>query len=158
MPFNKSVVYLCLIIAFSIQGCAQNNSKKKTLDAAKSESFMIYLVRHAEKASSSSDPLLTDCGEQRAKHLSNYLKDKNITKIYSTDFKRTQATAQPTAQQLELSVKLYNPTRLRSLAKLLKKQKQNILVVGHSNTTGKLAGILSNNSLIEFQNILFYII
>ena len=51
----------------------------------------VYLVRHAEKISGE-DPLLTAGGNKRAGDLMRALKDKNIKRIYVTEYKRTQNT------------------------------------------------------------------
>lgn len=52
----------------------------------------IFIVRHAEKQSGK-DPLLTTEGNQRAGDLARRLKKENIEKIYVSEYKRTQHTA-----------------------------------------------------------------
>ena len=44
----------------------------------------------------------------------------------------------------------YNPNELSDFSKLLIDSKQNALVVGHSNTTGVLAGLLVGEEIGEF--------
>lgn len=96
----------------------------------------IYMVRHAEKATQPADnPHLTEDGKTRAIALREYLKDKNITQIHSTEFHRTRETAQPIADLLSLMIQPYkNDTTAKFLAKV-QKHNGNSLVVGHSNTT-----------------------
>ncbi len=107
--------------------------------------FTIYLVRHSEKDYSSpnqSDLPLSPCGEQRSKALSTFLSDFDLEAIYSTQYTRTLTTAQPTATSKDLKIQMYKPSDLASFAQTLLSRKQNALVVGHSNTTGYLAGLL----------------
>lgn len=107
------------------------------------DTFSIYLVRHGEKLSTKDDPKLTPCGKVRAKQLASILEHANIKQVYSTPFQRTMATAAPLANQQKLAIKQYSPAKLRQFAHQLLKQKQNTLVVGHSNTTPQLASLIS---------------
>ena len=111
----------------------------------------IFLVRHAEKMKGQgSDPELTEAGQERAERLAYLLADVGISKIYSSDYIRTQSTARPLAEQLRLEVESYNPRALEELATALKEtDAQNILVVGHSNTTPKLANALLGQTIYE---------
>ncbi len=101
-----------------------------------------YLVRHAEKVLDVQDPPLTEDGTARADALAERLGSVDLTQIYSTDYKRTQATAAPAAKEQELSITSYDPSDLEGFAAVLKNQTGNILVVGHSNTTPDLAKYL----------------
>ncbi len=109
------------------------------------DTYTIYLVRHTEKEVSEDnprDPGLTPCGQERAESLANFLHDVNIEVVYSTDYVRTKTTAEPTAQSKAKVIELYNPRELDLFAKSLLERSQDALVVGHSNTTGVLAGLL----------------
>lgn len=121
--------------------------------AKNSEVFTIYLVRHSEKEVSSDDfvdPPLTECGEQRSESLSYFLSDVPLEAIYSTNYKRTKKTALPSATSKGMRITEYNPNELSDFSKLLIDSKQNALVVGHSNTTGVLAGLLVGEEIGEF--------
>src|SRR5206468_9114794 len=60
---------------------------------------VVFIVRHAEKASSGGkDPDLSVEGQRRADALARILKDSEITSVFVTEFKRTQETAAPTAK------------------------------------------------------------
>ncbi len=123
-----------------------------------SDDFTIYLTRHAEKQSGSKDPKLTDCGAQRAQQLASILEKVNIEGVYSTQYNRTMATAAPTAQQQGLAVEHYSPTKLAKFSKKILKQKKNVLIVGHSNTTPQLSALLSESDVAgitekEFRNL-----
>ena len=71
--------------------------------------------------------------------------------MYSTDYNRTKNTALPTATSKGLGVKEYNAQELEVFSKLIIDRRQDALVVGHSNTTGVLAGLLVGEELGEFD-------
>ncbi|MBO6503912.1 MAG: histidine phosphatase family protein [Kordiimonadaceae bacterium] len=114
----------------------------------------IYLVRHAEKQADS-DPELTEYGYSRAAALAAIMKDVSLAKVYSTDTRRTRQTAQPTAEQKELGIEIYDPRAFSQFAETLKTEflssGKSILVVGHSNTTPYLATLLTGDSFPELR-------
>ena len=81
----------------------------------------------------------------RAAALANLLQDASIERIYSTDFLRTRDTATPLASRLGLPVMIYDWDALDALAAELKKPGRRSLVVGHSDTTPELVGILGGD-------------
>lgn len=101
-----------------------------------------YLVRHAEKTTEKPDPALTQEGQKRAKDLADRLSAIPLTGIYSSDYRRTRDTAAPVSSEQGLEVVLYDPRDLDNFAKELLLQKGHILIVGHSNTTPELSGLL----------------
>lgn len=140
MRNNKLMITLCLILGLQFVMNGQNSE----------EMFTVYLIRHAEKAVSEDkpkDPPLTKCGEQRAASLAVFLRDVELDAIYSTDYERTRSTAQPTARDKKQELTLYDPRQLEDFADLLLEKKQDVLVVGHSNTTPTLAGLLAGEAL-----------
>ena len=138
--------FIIFLMTLGLQSCvgAQKDS----------EIFTIYLVRHSEKeltSSNHSDPPLSKCGEQRSESLSSFLRDVNLDVIYSSDYIRTKSTALPTALSKGLEISEYNPQELEDFSKLLIDSKQDALVVGHSNTTGVLAGLLVGEEIGAFD-------
>ncbi|HMU45845.1 MAG TPA: phosphoglycerate mutase family protein [Chitinophagaceae bacterium] len=111
-----------------------------------------YIVRHAEKAAQgqnmSSDVPLTEAGEQRAAALKEVLENKHIKSIYSTNTIRTKSTAQPTADFFGLSINKYGPRPDSSFINLLKSKKENVLIVGHSNTVDDIVNMLCGEAKI----------
>lgn len=99
----------------------------------------IYIVRHAEKKLEGNDPELAVVGEVRAKKLAQILADQEIKHIFSTDYKRTRNTAQPTADAAQIAIQTYDPRNQSELVEQIKSLEGNILVVGHSNTVSQLA-------------------
>lgn len=107
------------------------------------DEYTLYLVRHAEKLpDDGDDPGLTDEGKRRSAEMADWLHDKDITDIWSSDYRRSRDTAAPLAVMLGSELKLYDPHDLSSLAGNLRNSRQNALVVGHSNTTPDLARLL----------------
>jgi broad specificity phosphatase PhoE len=109
-----------------------------------------YVVRHAERengAAMVSDPPLSAEGEKQAIDLKNYLQDKNIKTIYSTNYARTVATAEPIRKALGLTLKIYDPKKNDQLIDELKKNSDgNVLVVGHSNTVDDVVNGLTGEA------------
>ena len=108
-----------------------------------------YVVRHAEKAVASSsdnmmssDPVLTEKGQQRAEALKTELRNKKISYIFSTNTIRTKSTAEPTRALFNLTVETYPPFPDSSFFDRLKSLKKNTLIVGHSNTVDDIVNRL----------------
>lgn len=117
------------------------------------EMFNVYLVRHAEKsaeAENPADPPLSPCGELRAASLVTMLQSVSLDHVYSTPYDRTVGTARPVAESHDLELETYEPGQMEEFARRLLEQRENALVVGHSNTTGVLAGLLSGEAGEEF--------
>mgnify|MGYP001254276000 CR=1 FL=1 len=119
------------------------------------ELFTIYLVRHSEKQSLESDPPLTKCGVQRSESLSALFEAVPIEALYSTEYKRTQSTALPTSIAKDLAIQSYEPQALEEIARQLLHAQQDALVVGHSNTTAVLAGILVGEKMGSFDESIY---
>lgn len=134
------------LLLFTLFLGAQPEMSSKSSD----EIFTIYLIRHAEKdllSQNSSDPELTECGQKRAESIRLFFDSISLDKVYSTNFIRSKNTAQPTAASKNLDITLYDSNKLLELAKSLLEKKEDALVVGHSNTTAVLAGILVGEKL-----------
>jgi phosphohistidine phosphatase SixA len=123
MNINKksfaSGAIFCLIIGTVFSSCSSTST--------------IYIVRHGEKVAPSGDVALSAEGLQRAEILKDSLVNKKINAVYSTNFKRTQQTATPTATHFGTAIMTYS--NADSLMKVLVNRKHaNTLVTGHSNT------------------------
>ena len=90
-------------------------------------------------------PALTEAGEARARALARLLRDAGIEAVYSTGYRRTRDTAAPVASGLGLDITIYDPSKLGDLAAELNQQCGRCLVVGHSNTTPELVGLLGGD-------------
>ncbi len=127
----------------------------------RSTSLVVYIVRHAEKAPGP-DPALTPVGVARAAELARVLQRVPVQALYSTDTKRTQQTASPTAKAKRLQVQTYDAKAPANLVQaLLKGQEQTVLVVGHSNTIPGLVsafGLHAGTELLQGYDDLFQVI
>ena len=70
------------------------------------------------------------------------LSSARIKHVYTTDFRRTRLTAAPVALQAGIESVVYDHTKLPDLATKLRSLQQNVLVVGHSDTTPELVNLL----------------
>lgn len=142
----KKFICLSLLILFTLPVFAQVNPQTNT------ETILIF-VRHAEKQDDgTNDPSLTEIGEERAQKLSELIiSNYTVSAIYSTGYKRTQQTAFPTSEFLNLSINEYqlsNPDSLiKSIIELHKGE--HVLIVGHSNSTPTLVNTAINENRFE---------
>lgn len=103
-----------------------------------SKSPRIFIVRHAEKLAGP-DPQLSPEGAARAMRLAALLKDEGIRRIFTTDTRRTRATAGPLARALGVEPEIYAAETQGDLAAALMRERGSALVVGHSNTIADFA-------------------
>jgi phosphohistidine phosphatase SixA len=145
----KTLLFFCLPLFIA---CNFSSEEKKTDEITK-EVTTYYLIRHAEKDRSdpsNSNPSLTDDGQQRAERWAAYFKAKNLNAVYSTNYNRTQETATPTAQMLDVSIQSYDPRNLFDEGFQKETKGKTVLVVGHSNTTPQFANaIIGRDSKLE---------
>jgi broad specificity phosphatase PhoE len=123
---KKLLFFFALLLVLG--GCTSQNQPKT-----------IYIVRHAEKQLEGSDPELLYVGGVRATKLAQILEDKEIQHVFSTDYKRTRLTVEPTARASGVSIQSYDPGNHDQLVENLRSLEGNALVVGHSNTVSQLA-------------------
>lgn len=102
----------------------------------------LYLVRHAEKADASKDPVLSACGQAQAAALSTLLQHVQLPVLYHSGYQRTKQTAAASLKDAR-QLQQYDAKDLPALVKVLQSTGTNALVVGHSNTTPQLATLLS---------------
>ncbi len=105
----------------------------------------IFITRHAEKADTSRDAKLSKAGLRRAKHLARVLNDAEVQHVHSTNFRRTKATAGPTAKAIGAKLNLYSPRALTDLVAQIRRKKGRHLVVGHTNTVPKTIELLGGD-------------
>ena len=123
-----------------------------------SEQHTWYFVRHFEKQLGD-NPSLTVTGKARAEALAAFFSDKPLNSVYSTDYNRTRETAAPVAALKSVDIQSYDPHNLAGFAIKLKTQ-DHVLVVGHSNTTPELLGLMggANITIEESEYGLVYIV
>ena len=152
-------VFISLLLLVFIQ----NTAIAQIPNGVVSAKTNLYFVRHAEKETGN-DPVLTSNGNKRAGDLMRTLKDKNVHRIYVTQYKRTQNTADSMRLQLGIDTVQYNADEngIDLFNKIAAHGDFNktILIVGHSNTVPdyiKKAGIINypqaNIADAEFDNL-----
>jgi broad specificity phosphatase PhoE len=113
-----------------------------------------YVVRHAERDNSTmtSDVPLSAAGKKRAEALKDVLKDKKIGTVYSTNYVRTKATAQPLATEIGVTIQVYDPRDTTFISRIVntgnKDEEGNMLIVGHSNTVDDIVNQLIGRRII----------
>jgi 2,3-bisphosphoglycerate-dependent phosphoglycerate mutase len=126
----------------------------------------VIFVRHAEKAAEpAGDPGLSPAGQLRVAELVRQLKDADVVAgidaVYSTPFRRTEETARPIAEALELPLNHYDAEDTEAIMEYIVKAHKGkiILVVGHSNTLPALIGNMGASKKVppiaddEYDNI-----
>ena len=137
---------LLLLVIFTNLGCAANSpfsdGDKATLPR------QVFLVRHAEREWEGEDPPLVAAGEARAQALAETLRDAGITRIVTTQWRRTRDTAQPLAKVLRITPQvipvLEGKARenVAEVAAAVRRYKdETVLVVGHITVTGVIAAL-----------------
>ena len=126
----------------------------------------VIFVRHAEKAAMPADnPGLSAAGQRRAAELKRQLVDADVVAgvdaVYSTPFRRTEETARPIADALDLPLSSYDAADTEAIMENIVKVHKGkvILVVGHSNTLPALMGNMGASKRVpaiaedEYDNI-----
>ena len=116
----------------------------------------VILVRHAEKADASADPVLSELGQRRAFDLAVALSDSDLTHVFTSPLQRTVLTARLAAQAHAINpeaISLEGGTEahVRRVAGRIRSLPADavVLVVGHSNTVPLIAGALGETGPSE---------
>jgi len=114
---------------------------------------VVVIVRHGEKAANGgSDPDLSSAGYARADALARILKDSGITAIFTTEFKRTQETAAPTATSAHVAPTVVAAKDTAALVAKLRQLSGNALVVGHGDTIPNIIKALGINNTVNIPD------
>ncbi|MFA4892270.1 histidine phosphatase family protein [Brevundimonas sp.] len=119
------------------------------LTATSAMAQTVYLVRHAEKADASADPLLSEAGQARAAALSAALAEAHPGHIFTSTLQRTRLTAAPTAEFHSATVEPIGfeggaTAHVAAIAGRVRALPDDavVLIVGHSNTVPLIARAL----------------
>jgi 2,3-bisphosphoglycerate-dependent phosphoglycerate mutase len=111
------------------------------------------------------DPGLSEAGKRRAAELARQLVDADVVAgvdvVYSTSYRRTEETAQPVAEALNLPIIAYDASNTETIIDEIVKEHKGkiILVVGHSNTVPAMIGNMGASKKVpvidegEYDNI-----
>ena len=111
-----------------------------------------YLIRHAEKVrtnKSDRDPKLNEKGIIRSLNWKEFFIDKDISKIYSTNYKRTIETVKPLQEAMGLATILYSPYSIDYKDFISSNEGEVVLIVGHSNTIPNFVNKLINDQVYD---------
>lgn len=104
-------------------------------------STTVYLVRHAEKDLGNPqdiDPPISAAGQARAEALATRLGTAGVTAIVTTQFKRTQETAEPLAAAIGVTPEVVRAGLMgdtdSAVAAVFRHRGKKVLVVGHSRS------------------------
>lgn len=142
-----------LIITVFILTISSCKNKNNTIIEETTSHY--YLIRHAEKEQvnlDDPDPELTRKGKLRAENWSNFLVDVKFDAVFSTNYTRTLQTAKPTAIKNNLEITIHNPDQLDVKSFLKETAGKTVLIVGHTNTTPKLANKIINKKVYNDIN------
>lgn len=158
MNYLALIYFLFASVIYQISGCTETKSIPAENETAfvlkpnnEKETTTFVFVRHAEKDTIKGDPSLTSLGMVRAQDLASMLADVPLTAVFSTNFKRTKSTAQPTAISKDLELNIYDHKDLQACANEIysKHAGGTVLVVGHSNSTPNFINLLLGEKQIN---------
>ncbi|TVZ28011.1 histidine phosphatase superfamily protein (branch 1) [Gillisia sp. Hel_I_86] len=147
-----ALILTIVLSTFSINKANKIENKETSSLENHNEVTTYYLIRHAEKDRSDTtkkDPLLTDQGTERAENWAKVFKDVPFDMVYSTNYHRTKATAQPTASSKDLELNIYDPHKIYDAEFQKETKGKTVLVVGHSNTTPEFANAILKEKKYE---------
>jgi len=108
----------------------------------------VFLVRHTEREQDGEDPPLLAAGVARAQALAATLRDAGITRIVTTQWRRTRDTAEPLARLLNITPDVIpvlegkaRENIAETAAALRGYRDETVLVVGHITVTGIIAAL-----------------
>lgn len=153
---RNKLISLSGVLVFAICLSTQYPTASAVPQPDTQKPLVVFVVRHAEKVASGSNPDLSEAGQQRAKVLAMTLRNAMLDHVHSTDYNRTQLTAAPTAESLMLQVQKYHPGKLADFADSLRKSGGRHLVVGHSNTTPALVKLLGGDPVSPIDDATEY--
>src|SRR6266576_2155983 len=114
---------------------------------------VVVIVCHGEKATNGgTDPDFSSAGRVRADGFCRILDDSGFAVIFTTEFKRTQETAAPTATSAHVTPTVVAAKDTTGLVAKLHRINGNALVVAHGDTIPNIIKALGINSPINIPD------
>lgn len=125
--------------------------------SAQAAPVTIFVVRHAERASTESDSPLSDIGKARAERLATMLASAGVTHALSTQFIRTKDTVAPLAARAGITPAVIGASDMNVLIETLKglPAGSKALVAGHSNTINVIVGRLTGQEIPALEDSVY---
>jgi broad specificity phosphatase PhoE len=114
----------------------------------------VIVVRHAEKVDQSTDAVLSEAGQARARALASLLAKAGVTAVYATQYQRAAQTVQPLADALKLTVQTLQSDDTAGLVARLRSRHGSdvVLVAGHSNTVPEILSRLGHTEPVTIAD------
>lgn len=129
------------------------------LTAASAMAQTVILVRHAEKADASADPVLSELGQRRAFDLAVTLSDADLTHVFTSPLQRTVLTGRLAAEAHAINPEVISfeggtDAHIARIAERIRALPDDavVLVVGHSNTVPLIARALGETGPSEMAD------
>jgi broad specificity phosphatase PhoE len=150
----RHVLILLASTAVADMGCAPSTPDRGAQE--QSAPAIVLLVRHGEKAPQpGNDQPLSDDGVVRAAALASALRDAGVTRVITTQWRRTQQTAAPIAQLRHLRPVVipvdlnHVAAYVQAVADTARRGSGVTLVVGHQNTIPAVITALGGPTIPE---------
>lgn len=132
-----------VLLALFCFGLTDQILAKESVIASDNTTTTFIVVRHAEREGNADK--LSAQGRDRAEMLRGLGKILNVSAVYSTNTQRTKNTVKPLVDDLDAKLELYSRTTGAWIEQVRREQAGGVvLIVGHSNTTGVIAGMLAS--------------
>lgn len=117
----------------------------------------IFVVRHAERASTDADSPLSEAGKARAERLATMLASAGITHAISTQFIRTKDTVAPLASRAGVTPVVVGASDMNPLIEMLRglPAGSRAVVAGHSNTINVIVGRLTGQEIPALEDSVY---
>jgi len=148
MPLSRLRFLLLLTALFGAPLAAQ---------APAAAPVTIFVVRHAERASTESDSPLSDLGKARAARLATMLASAGVTHAISTEFIRTKDTVAPIATAAGITPTVVGARDMNPLITMLQglPAGSKAVVAGHSNTINVIVGRLTGQEIPALEDSVY---
>ncbi len=112
---------------------------------------IVYVVRHAEKASQDGDPELSSAGRARALALSHLLERTRIVGLFATQYRRTRQTLEPLSMAHSVPIESIGAGEVEKLIGRIRAAAGpgSVVVAGHSNTVPEIVERLTGVEIEE---------
>ena len=151
----RKLLLLFLVLLTACSSKTRDSSENPLQEEKTSDMATVYyFIRHAEKDTSNPDerdPELIEAGIQRAEKWADVFKDISFDLIYSSNYKRTMATAKAIANSQQKEILMYDASKLNDEDFQKKTKGKTVLVVGHSNSNPEFVNYILEEE--KYQDI-----